>query len=217
MTASLKQTSDKIVGGSQTDVEKARAIYEWVVDHTFRAAEVRGCGVGDIVAMLQSGNLGGKCADINALYVGLARAAGLPARDIYGIRVAPSRFGYKSLGANSANISKAQHCRSEVYLAGFGWVAIDPADVRKVVLEEPPAHLSLDDAKVVAARSALFGAWEGNWLAYNFAHDVALPGSTGPELAFLMYPQAEIADQRLDCLNADTFRYTIAAKELTPA
>jgi hypothetical protein len=44
-----------------------------------------------------------------------------------------------------------------------------------------------------------------------------LPGSTGPELAFLMYPQAEIADQRLDCLNADTFRYTIAAKELTPA
>jgi transglutaminase-like putative cysteine protease len=213
----VKETSDKIVGSVETDVEKARAIYEWVVDHTFRAAEVRGCGVGDIVAMLRSGNLGGKCADINALYVGLARAAGLPARDIYGIRVAPSQFGYKSLGANSASISKAQHCRSEVYLAGFGWIAVDPADVRKVVLEEPPAHLSLDDAKVVAARSALFGAWEGNWMAYNFAHDVALPGSAGPQLAFLMYPHAEIADERLDCLNADTFKYTIAAKELTPA
>jgi len=63
----------------------------------------------------------------------------------------------------------------------------------------------------------LFGAWEGNWLAYNFAHDVALPGSNGPQLAFLMYPQAEIAGERLDCLNADTFKYTIAAKELTPA
>jgi transglutaminase-like putative cysteine protease len=213
----VKETSDKIVGEAKTDVDKARAIYEWVVDHTFRAAEVRGCGVGDIVAMLRSGNLGGKCADINALYVGLARSAGLPARDIYGIRVAPSRFGYKSLGANSASISKAQHCRSEVYLAGFGWVAVDPADVRKVVLEEPPAHLSLEDAKVIAARSALFGAWEGNWLAYNFAHDVALPGSTGPQLAFLMYPQAEIAGERLDCLNADTFKYAIAAKELTPA
>jgi hypothetical protein len=46
------------------------------------------------------------------------------------------------------------------------------------------AHLSLDDAKVVAARSTLFGAWEGNWLAYNFAHDVALPGSTGPQSRF---------------------------------
>jgi hypothetical protein len=46
---------------------------------------------------------------------------------------------------------------------------------------------------------------------------VALPGSTGPQLAFLMYPQAEIAGERLDCLNADTFKYAIAAKELTPA
>ena len=213
----VKEASDKIVAGAETDVDKARAIYDWVVDHTFRAAETRGCGIGDIVAMLRSGNLGGKCADINALYVGLARAAGLPARDIYGIRVAPSRFGYKSLGAASASISKAQHCRSEVYLAGFGWMPVDPADVRKVVLEEPPTRVPLNDAKVVAARSALFGAWEGNWLAYNFAHDVALPGSNGPQLAFLMYPQAEIGGERIDCLNADTFRYAITAKELTPA
>ena len=74
-------------------------------------------------------------------------------------------------------ITKAQHCRSEVYLAGFGWVPVDAADVRKVVLEEPPKNLAIDDPRVVAARKALFGAWEGNWLAYNFAHDVALEGS----------------------------------------
>ena len=48
--------------------------------------------------MLESRNLGGKCADLNALYVGLARAAGLPARDVYGMRVAKSQKGYKSLG-----------------------------------------------------------------------------------------------------------------------
>ena len=152
-----------------------------MVENTFRDAKVRGCGIGDIAAMLKTGNMGGKCADINALYVGLARAAGLPARDVYGLRVAPSKFGYKSLGAGSAVISKAQHCRSEVYLAGFGWVPVDPADVRKVALEEPPANLKIDDPKVVAARKALFGSWETNWLAYNFAHDVALPGSNGPE------------------------------------
>jgi transglutaminase-like putative cysteine protease len=213
----VKETSNKIVAGCASDVEKARAIYEWVVDHTFRAAEVRGCGVGDIAEMLRSGNLGGKCADINGLYVGLARAAGVPARDIYGIRVAPSRFGYKSLGAGSANITKAQHCRSEVYLAGFGWIAVDPADVRKVALEEPPTHLLLDDPKVRAARRTLFGSWEGNWLAYNFAHDVALPGSNGPEIPFLMYPQAELAGSRLDCLDPEKFKYVITAKELTAA
>ena len=52
---------------------------------------MRGCGVGDIRAMLETGNLGGKCADLNALFVGLARAAGIPARDVYGVRVADVR------------------------------------------------------------------------------------------------------------------------------
>jgi transglutaminase-like putative cysteine protease len=213
----VKETSERIVAGAKTDVEKARAIYEWIVDNTFRDAKVRGCGIGDIVAMLRTGNFGGKCADINALYVGLARAAGLPARDIYGVRVAPSKFGYKSLGAGTEIITKAQHCRAEVHLAGFGWVAVDPADVRKVVLEEPPGNLSLNDPKVVAARQSLFGAWEGNWLAYNFGHDIALPGSSGPKVGFLMYPQIETAGRRLDCLDPDNCTYTISAKELTSA
>ncbi len=213
----VKQTSDRIVAGAKTDVEKAHAIYEWIVENTFRVAATRGCGTGDIAAMLKTGYLGGKCADLNALYVGLVRAAGIPARDVYGLRVAPSRRGYKSLGAASEAVTKAQHCRAEVYLAGFGWVPVDPADVRKAVLEEPPANLAMDHPKVVAARKALFGSWEGNWIAYNFAHDVALPGSNGPRLGFLMYPQAEIAGMRLDCLDADNFEYSILSKELTSA
>ena len=90
-------------------------------------------------------------------------------------------------------------------------------DVRKVMLEEPPANLGIADAKVVAARKALFGAWEGNWIAYNTAHDVALPGSKHPKLGFLMYPQAERASLLLDCLDPDNFRYALMAKEATPA
>jgi len=213
----VKQTSDKIVAGKKTEVEKVHAIYEWIVENTYRDAKVRGCGIGDIASMLKTGNLGGKCADLNALFVGLVRAADIPARDVYGIRVAPSKFGYKALGANSETITKAQHCRAEVFLKGYGWVATDPADVRKVVLEEPPTKLAIDDPKVVAARQTLFGAWEGNWLAYNFAHDIALPGSKGPKIGFLMYPQAECGPSRLDCLDADTFKYTIKSKELTSA
>ncbi len=213
----VKQTSDKIVAEAKaaSDIDKARALYNWVIENTQRVAATRGCGVGDVAAMLKSGNLGGKCADLNALYVGLARAAGLPARDVYGIRVLPSQFGYKSLGAGSVNVTKAQHCRAEVFLDGFGWVPVDPADVRKVMLEEPPANLGIDDPKVVAARKALFGAWEGNWVAYNTAHDLALPGSKQPKLGFLMYPQAERASLLLDCLDPDKFRYALLAKEAT--
>ena len=89
------------------------------------------------------GNLSGKCADLNALYVGLVRAAGIPARDVYGIRVAPSKFGYKSLGAGSETITKAHTAVRRCFIAGIGWVPVDPADVRKVVLEEPPGNLAI--------------------------------------------------------------------------
>jgi len=210
----VKTTADEITRSSYTDIEKARAIYEWIVENTFRDPQTRGCGVGDIRFMLESKDLGGKCADLNALYVGLARAAGLPARDVYGIRVGKSELGYKSLGTASQNVTKAQHCRAEVHLAAYGWVPVDPADVRKVVLEEPPGNRLLSDDVVKKARARLFGSWEMNWIAYNFAHDVALPGSSGASVGFLMYPQAETADGRLDCLDPDNFKYEITSKEI---
>lgn len=210
----VRETALEITHAAKTDVEKARAIYEWIVDNTFRGPKVRGCGRGDIRFMLESRDLGGKCADLNALYVGLARSVGLPARDVYGIRVAPSELGYKSLGAATENVTKAQHCRAEVYLDGYGWVPVDPADVRKVVLEEPPGNRPLSDDMVARARARLFGSWEMNWMAYNFAHDVTLPGSAGPAVPFLMYPQAETANGRLDSLDPESFRYQITAQEI---
>jgi transglutaminase-like putative cysteine protease len=211
----VKETSDKATKGATSDVDKARAIYEWIVENTFRDPKVRGCGRGDIRFMLESKDLGGKCADLNALYVGLARAAGLPARDVYGIRVAKSELGYKSLGASSDHISKSQHCRAEVYLNQYGWVPVDPADVRKVVLEEPPGNLKLGDEMVAKARTRLFGSWEMNWMAYNYAHDVALPGSSREPLVFFMYPQAETSEGRIDPLDPDNFKYEITVQEMT--
>ncbi len=210
----VRDTARDIVKGKRSEMDKARAIYEWIVDNTFRDPKTRGCGVGDIKAMLETRNLSGKCADLNALYVGLARSVGLPARDVYGLRVVKSEFGYRSLGAGTPNVTRAQHCRAEVFLTGYGWVPVDPADVRKVVLEEKPQPTTLADPVVPPVRARLFGAWEMNWLAYNEAHDVKLPGSSGAPVAFLMYPQAESGGLRLDPLDPDNFKYTITAREL---
>ena len=209
----VREKALEITKGTSTDLEKSRAVYEWIVDNTFRDPKVRGCGVGDIGWMLESGNLSGKCADLNALYVGLVRAVGIPARDIYGVRAADSAE-FRSLG-KSGDITKAQHCRAEFYLPSHGWVPVDPADVRKVVLEEPPGNIALTDPKVVRARKKLFGAWEMNYFAFNYAHDVKLPGSEGLPIAFFMYPQAETGSDRRDSLDPDSFRYKMTAREIS--
>ena len=212
----VRDTAKKAVEGARTDVEKAQKLFDWIVQNTFREPKVRGCGEGDIAAMLETGNLGGKCADLNGLFVGLCRAVGLPARDVYGLRIAPSAFGYKELGGIPAKLQGAQHCRAEVYLAGYGWVAMDPADVAKVMRQETAQWIKDPKNPVVApVNKVLFGGWEGNWMAFNNAHDVALPHSSGAALGFLMYPQAETAAGRLDPYAPDAFKYQISSKEIT--
>ncbi len=54
-------------------------------------------------------------------------------------------------------------------------------------------------------------------MAYNFANDVALPGSSGPQVGFMMYPQAETAVGRVDSLDPDSFKYEITSREIAPA
>ena len=212
----VRDTAKKAVEGARTDVEKAQKLFDWIVQNTFREPKVRGCGEGDIAAMLETGNLGGKCADLNGLFVGLCRSVGLPARDVYGLRIAPSAFGYKELGGIPAKLQGAQHCRAEVYLAGYGWVAMDPADVAKVMRQETAQWIKDPKNPVVApVNKVLFGGWEGNWMAFNNAHDVALPHSSGAALGFLMYPQAETAAGRLDPYAPDAFKYQISSKEIT--
>jgi transglutaminase-like putative cysteine protease len=210
----VKATAERVVREHDRDIDKARALYAWVVDNTNRDPKTQGCGVGDVGAMLETGNLGGKCADINGLFVALARSVGIPARDAFGVRVADSRLGYKCLG-KSGDVSKAQHCRAEFYAQGRGWIPVDPADVRKVMLEEPPGGLPMEDPKVQAARVRLFGSWEMNWVAYNHGHDVALPGSRGKPIPFLMYPQGESGERRLNSLDPPQFRYSITSREVT--
>ena len=211
----VRKTALEATQGAKTDLQKVRQIYDWVVTNTYREPKVRGCGEGDIQTMLETGNLGGKCADLNALFVGLCRSVGVPARDVYGIRLVPSSFGYKELSGNPASLKGAQHCRSEVYLKGYGWVAMDPADVAKVMRQETADWIKNTTSPVVApVNKALFGGWEGNWMAYNTAHDVSLPNAKGSQLGFFMYPVGENAAGRFDSYAPDDFKYQITAKEI---
>jgi len=195
---------------AKNPLQQARAIYDWVIDNVTYDSNVRGQGGGDIQSMLAKENLGGKCADIHALFVGLARASGIPARQKYGIRINDSVLN-KHLG-NFGDVSTSQHCRAEFYLAGFGWVPVDPADVSEVMaLEMLPRNHEL----ISQLREKLFGSWEMNWVAFNDCENIDLgKTSTAGKLPFFLYPHAEIDGKQQDSLDPQTFAYKITSAAL---
>ena len=186
----VRDRAERIAAGAKTAIEKLRAIYDWIIENTHRDFQVAWCGLGDVKTMLEGGNLRGKCVDINSLLVALARAAGLPAREVFGIRAAESRLG-PTLG-RSGDITNAQHCKGEVYLPGAGWVPVDPADVVKVTNEKQPGEV------IAKVRDYFFGAAEDNWIAFNHARDFALnPPQAGGPLNYFMCPYGESDGQRV--------------------
>lgn len=180
----VSETARKIIGKIKDPDQKARAIYDWIIERASRDPDTRGCGLGDVKTTLTVGNLRGKCADINSLFVGLARASGIPAREVFGQRVAASNLS-PSLGKEGDN-SKAQHCRAEYYSKNKkGWIPVDPADVRKVILEE---NLEFSNPRIKQISDSLFGRWDGNWIAFNHARDFVLEGYAADPINYFMYP-----------------------------
>lgn len=200
----VKREAERITAGMPGLVGKAKAIYEWVICNTHRDSQAESCGIGDVKSILENGSLCGKCVDINSLFVALARAAGIPARELFGIRVGESGLAV-ALG-KSGDITKSQHCKSEVYLGSAGWVPADPADVVKVMDEKLPART------IDAVRSYLFGNSEDNWVAFNHARDFMLnPPQRARLLNYFMYPYCEVDGKRM-ALEPGKGSYTIFSR-----
>ncbi|MGC7589216.1 transglutaminase-like domain-containing protein [Bisgaard Taxon 46] len=216
----VKEYADKIVGKEANPLKKAELIHRWIVNNMERDNSVLGCGDGDVEKILTTGVLKGKCTDINSVFVALARASDIPAREIFGLRLGQAvKMGKYSKGAfgsadenKFANVSGGQHCRAEFYLAGFGWVPVDSADVTKMRLAEKKA---VNDPDTQAVSNYLFGNWEMNWVGYNHARDFELYPL--PEVAPLNnfgYPYAEIGGDPLNFFDPKEFSYEFTSKEL---
>ncbi|CAD7287358.1 hypothetical protein LMG7974_00256 [Campylobacter majalis] len=211
----VKQKADEITKGLKTDLDKARAIYTWVANTMQRDNSIMGCGIGDVKAILESGKLVGKCTDINSVFVGLCRAVGIPARELFGIRVGQSRFSNEMGKADEngvAKISQAQHCRAEFYLKGTGWVPVDPADVAKVRLGE---NLTNDSEKLTIIRDYLFGNWEMCWIGFNYGRDFVLkPEPEQSPINNFGYPYAETDGNVANYYSPKDFSYEYEAVEI---
>lgn len=186
-----------------TVLEKAKAIYDWVCENMYRDPKTIGCGKGDVCKLLQTP--GGKCTDINSVFVTLCRAAGIPAREIFGIRL-----GKKDV----QDITTWQHCWAEFYLPGYGWVPVDPADVRKLMLKK---NLTITDSEADELRSYFWGAWDAYRIELAKGRDLVLnPPQKSAPLNTFGYPYAEVGGEALDFYDPASFKYTFTTYKVVP-
>ncbi|GFO65415.1 hypothetical protein GMPD_33340 [Geomonas paludis] len=194
----VKALAHQITAGKKGTLGKARAVYDWVVDNTKRDPNVPGCGVGNVQATLAARS--GKCADISTLYVALARAAGVPAREVFGLRL--GRPG-------QTDISNGHHCWAEFYLPGTGWVPVDPADVTKAVYEK-----KLTRAAAKPYREYYFGAVdEFRIVLQKGGRGIVFTEGNKEKVNYFMYPYAEADGKSLDYCRPETFAYTVKFRE----
>lgn len=190
----VKAAADEITAGKTDSVEKARAIYDWIIQNMNRDESVKGCGTGDVCALLDT--KAGKCTDINSVFVGLCRASGIPAREMFGVRM------------NAEDITKNQHCWAEFYVAGTGWVPADPADVLKAVLK---GGWTKDQAETQEKADYYWGGWDSERVELSEGRDLTLaPAQDAGALNNFGYPYAEVDGEALDYYDPTTFVYTIS-------
>jgi len=151
---------------AHTDLEMARAIYDHVVSTVKYDKTGKGWGRGDIYYTCEERR--GNCTDFHAIFIGYARAMGIPARFAIGFPLPADRGEGKIAG---------YHCWAEFYAKGIGWVPVDASEA----------------AKNPSRREYFFGAHDENRIELSKGRDVALaPRQRGEALNYFVYPYAEV-------------------------
>ncbi len=195
----VKKLVDRITQGKTSSAAKARAIYDWICDNMARDPNVRGCGQGNVCALLADPK--GKCTDISSVFIALCRAANVPAREVFGIRL--GRIAEE-------DITGYQHCWAEFLVPGYGWVPVDPADVLKARLVE---NIGPNDPKLSGYREYFWGGIDQYRIKLSTGRDIELnPPRAGEPLNNFGYPFAQVGGKTIDWYAPDAFKYRISFK-----
>ncbi|HVT58460.1 MAG TPA: transglutaminase domain-containing protein [Thermoanaerobaculia bacterium] len=162
----IRGLAREVTAGKKTDLEKARAIYDYVVATMSYDKSGTGWGKGDIYWACDAKR--GNCTDFHALFTGLARASGIPAKFEIGFPIPPER-GEGKIGG--------YHCWSQFYLDGYGWVPVDASEAWK--------HKE--------KKEYFFGALDEDRVKFSEGRDLVLePPQKGQPLNYFVYPYVEV-------------------------
>jgi transglutaminase-like putative cysteine protease len=177
----IRKMAAEITAGKTTTVDKAKAIYDYVLAHMKYDKSGQGWGRGDTNYACDVGK--GNCTDFHALFMSLARASGIPAGFEIGLYLPYERGKEEKPGG--------YHCWAFFRVPGTTWVPIDASEA----------------SKFASRAEYFFGALTSNRVTLATGRDVVLdPPQAGAPLNYFVNPYAE-ADGKPVATSKDwTFR-----------
>jgi hypothetical protein len=120
----ILKTARELTAACKTGMEKARAIYSFVIAHMDYNLNSQSRNAGALAA-LRSGS--GVCEDYASLFAALCRASGVPARVVNGY-ADPKGTGdnWNLAPGETFALRGYRHSWAEFYLDGAGWIPADP-------------------------------------------------------------------------------------------
>jgi transglutaminase-like putative cysteine protease len=180
INAQIKQWATEVTRGKKTDLEKARAIYDYTLATMKYDKSGQGWGRGDILYACDVKR--GNCTDFHAVFIGFCRSLGIPARFAIGFPL-PEKRGEGEI--------PGYHCWAEFYLKGYGWVPVDASEAWK----NPQK------------RDYFFGSHDENRVQLSSGRDIILrPRQQSGPLNYFVYPYAEADGKPVDTIKRE-FRF----------
>jgi len=172
ITGAIESLSEQETRGLRTPLEKARAIYDYVVATMRYDKTGQGWGRGD--ALFASNTKRGNCTDFHSLFIGMMRAAHIPARFEIGFPIPTDKTEGPVAG---------YHCWAEFYIDPAGWIPVDSSEA----WQKP------------ARRDYFFGANDENRVLFTVGRDIRLnPPQDGQPLNFFIYPYVEVGGKQFE-------------------
>ncbi len=156
----------QVVRDDMPILEKARAIYNHVCSTLTYDKSGDGWGRGDAIYACDVRR--GNCTDFHSLFIGMARASGIPARFVIGFPVPEDKTQGEIAG---------YHCWAEFYVEGRGWVPVDASEASK--------HRDKWDF--------FFGGLDPNRVQFTVGRDLRLVSLADAEpLNYFIYPHVRV-------------------------
>jgi transglutaminase-like putative cysteine protease len=157
----------KVTAGKTAELDKTRAIYDYVFDNMRYEKTGTGWGRGDVLYACDAKK--GNCTDFHSLFIAMARSQGIPARFEIGFPLPADK--------HSGDIA-GYHCWAEFFDPQHGWVPVDISEAWK--------HPSKKDY--------YFGAYDEDRMQFSMGRDLKLnPPQAGEALNYFVYPYVEVA------------------------